>query len=299
MNVHDAIEQACSSVGIKPPRSHRIGQWVKTDTLTGKNGKGDGRVMVDEMKVVSWNWQTGIKDTVFLRDQATPSERRQFAQRRENDDQERREKAARAARIAGELIGASRLATHAYFVSKGFPEEQALVVSADHVEAIGGRYLLHGKSAIVMPAKIGGKITSAQLIWEDGTKKFIFGGETSGACHRVSSGSETWLCEGYATGLSIRAALHALSRSATVLCCFSASNVLAVSRQVQGRCFIAADNDKPQFDGQGTAEHYARLAEKPFTMPPEVGADFNDMHVRSGIFAVQRHLASFIRGVRR
>ena len=112
MNVHDAIEQACSSVGIKPPRSHRIGQWVKTDTLTGKNGKGDGRVMVDEMKVVSWNWQTGVKDTVFLKDQASPSERRQYRAtlrsricRRRAEPQGKRSRCDRAAARSESAVG--------------------------------------------------------------------------------------------------------------------------------------------------------------------------------------------------
>jgi putative DNA primase/helicase len=297
MNVQEAIDQACATVGIKPPRSYQIGRWAKTDTLSGKNGKGDGRIIVDELKVVGWNHQTGEHLTVWLKDDATPAERKQIAERREKDDQERRQKAARAARIASHLVEVAKQAPHPYFVRKGFPNELGLIVAAADVAAIGGEYLVAGQSAIVMPARIGSRITSAQLIWEDGTKKFLFGGETGGASHRVATGAETWLCEGYATGLSLRAALKALSRQATILCCFSASNVLSVSRSVQGRCFIAADNDKPldQFGGRGTGEHYAEASGKPFLMPHRVGTDFNDMHMADGIFAVQRAISTFLR----
>jgi hypothetical protein len=46
-------------------------------------------------------------------------------------------------------------------------------------------------------------------------------------------------------------------------------------------------------------EHLAadelRVAGKPYAMPSEVGTDFNDMHLRAGVFAVQKHLATFIR----
>jgi len=310
MNVHEAIEQACSSVGIKPPRSYQIGRWAKTDTLSGKNGKGDGRIIVDEMKVVGWNHQTGEHETVWLKDKATPVERKQMAERQAKDDRERKERAAQAAKLAARMVESAKQATHPYFVRKGFANEQALVLTAAEVIRLAadparrstGEYLVAdgGERAIIMPARIGNRITSAQLIWEDGTKRFIFGGETAGASHRVATGIETWLCEGYATGLSLRLALKALSKQATVLCCFSAANVFAVSRSIQGRCFIAADNDKPleQFGGKGTAEHYAEVAGKPFLMPPDVGTDVNDMHMKHGIFAVQRMISSFLRAHR-
>lgn len=297
MNVHDAIEQACASVGIKPPRQHRDGHWVRTDTLSGKNGKGDGALIADEMRVSARNWQTGELVTVFLKDKASPVERKQIAERRQKDDKERRQRAEQAARIATRLVEASKQAKHPYFARKGFPDELGLVISAAEVKAIGGDYLVAGETAIVMPARIGQRVSSAQLIWENGTKKFIFGGETGGASHRVAAGQDTWLCEGYATGLSLRLALKAISRQATILCCFSASNVLAVSRSIEGRCFIAADNDKPleQFGGKGTGEHYADASGKPFVMPPAVGTDFNDMHIGKGAFAVQRILSAFLR----
>ena len=302
MNIHDAIDQACASIGISPPRSYRVGHWEKTDTLSGKSGKGDGRLIVDEAKVTAWNWQTGQKETVWLKDEMTPVDRRKVAQRIEKDNREKRERAARAGEIAGKLLAVAEVKAHPYLARKGFPNDQAHVIGAADVARIGGAYLLpeQGKAAVLLPARVGNRISSAQLIWEDGTKKFLAGGEMSSASHRIAKGAETWLCEGFATSLSIRTALKGLNRSATVLCCFSASNIATVARSIEGRCFIAADNDKQleQFGWIGTGEHYAKVAGHPYIMPPEIGTDFNDMHAAGGIFAVQKLVAAFIRSVR-
>lgn len=301
MTLDDAITQACAEVGIVPPRSRpAYGKWIKTDTLSGRNGHGDGRLIIDELRVTAHNWQIGVHATVFLKDKASPVDRRQMAERQAKDDRAKREKAARAAHVALEMVDRAQHSTHPYSARKGFPTETALVMPAVEVRAIGGEYLVAGDRAIIMPARRGSSLTSVQLIWEDGGKKFLAGGETGGSSYRIARGNETWLCEGYATGLSLRTALKSLNRSATILCCFSASNVAHVARSIDGKCFIAADHDKPleQFGWTGTGEHYAKIAGKPFTMPPDERTDFNDMHLAHGIFALQKHLMSFLRGSR-
>lgn len=298
MNVHDAIDRACSAVGIKPPRSYKPGGWATCDTLDGKSGKGDGRVLVDDLKVIGWNWKTGEKATIWIKDRHELSEveKRQFAERKARDEAEKARKAEEAAAKAARIVDAAKLSTHPYFAAKGFPVEKGLVLGAVEIRKIAGEYVIAGDRALVMPARVGKRIVSVQLIWEDGAKKFLAGGEIKGACHRIATGRDTWLCEGYATGLSLRAALKSLNRVDTVLCCFSASNVAEVARRIQGRCYIAADHDKPmpQFDGLGTGEHWARVAGKPYVLPPEIG-DINDYHMSHGIFAVQKLLAQAIR----
>lgn len=301
MNVHEAIDRACAEVGIQPPRSYQPGKWAKCDTLDGKSGKGDGRVNVDEMKVTAFNWKLGQSATIWLKDRASLSqvEKRQFAERKAKDEAEQRERADSAARIAQSLLSGAALATHPYFAAKGFPAEQAMCVPAKAVREIAGDYLVAGERAIVVPARIRASLTSCQLIWEDGTKKFLAGGAMGGAVHRIAKGRDTWLCEGYATGLSLRVALKSLNRADTILVCFSAFNIVAVARSINGRCFIAADHDKPmpQFDGLGTGEHWARAAGKPYAMPPALG-DINDMHMQGGIFAVQKLVSELIRRAR-
>lgn len=302
MTLDQAIEQACGDVGIYPPKRTAFGKWLNTDTLAGKKGKGDGRVIIQEHFVTAWNWQTGEKSTVGLRDGLSAKEQRAVKQSVARSKAKAEKDAARAAAEAEALIAASALSTHPYLVGKGFREEQAMVVTATVVRKAVGNYIVPDGAhhAILIPARRGGKITSAQLIWEDGTKKFLFGGEMGGTSHRIASGVYTWLCEGYATGLTVRAALKGLKVRATVVCCFSASNIVAVARQVRGRAFIAADNDKPleQFGWVGTGEYYARQTDLPYGMPPVVGADFNDMHQHESIFAVQRVLTFIMSGRR-
>lgn len=302
MNLDQAIEQACHDVGIYPPKKTAFGKWLNTDTLAGKKGKGDGRVIVQEHFVTAWNWQTSEKSTVSLRDGLSTREQRAVAQSVALSKVKAEKDAARAAGMAQALIAAATLSTHPYLVAKGFPDEQTMVVTAATVREVVGDYIVPAgaRRAILIPARRAGKVTSAQLIWEDGTKKFLFGGEIGGSSHRIASGACTWLCEGYATSLSLRAALKGLGMQSTILCCFSASNIVAVARQVRGRSFVAADNDKPlqQFSGIGTGEHFARQTDLPYGMPPDVGTDFNDMHQQASIFAVQRVLTAVMAGRR-
>lgn len=302
MTIDEAIEQACRDVGIYPPKKMAFGKWLNTDTLAGKSGKGDGRVIVQEHFVTAWNWQTGVKATVNLRDGLSAKEQRSVAQKVSRSKAKAEKDAARAVGMADALIAAATLSTHPYLVAKGFPDEQAMIVSSDTVRKVVGEYIVPtgAGSAVMIPARRAGKVTSAQLIWESGVKKFLFGGEMGGASHRIASGAYTWLCEGYATSLSVRLALKGLGMQSTVLCCFSASNIVAVARQARNRTFVAADNDKPleQFGWLGAGEHYAKQTDLPYGMPPDVGLDFNDMHQRDGIFAVQRVLTSVMSGRR-
>lgn len=298
MTLDAAILEACSSVGIMPPKSQAVGKWLTTDTLDGKHGKGDGRVIVNGKSVTGWNWRTGEKATVWLDGQPTQADRREIAKKIEVESADKRQRAEHAAAIAERMVAAAKRARHPYMAAKGFRDETPLVLPASEVQAIGGDYLVKdgGQVAIVMPARIGSRLSSVQLIWEDGRKKFLAGGEISGACHRFGKGTLTWLCEGYATGLSLRAALQGMKRSDTVLCCFSASNLVAVSRSVKGRCFVAADRDKPMpmFDGLGTGEWFARMTGRSYLIPPAPG-DVNDMHQAEGIFAVQALITKLIR----
>ena len=69
-----------------------------------------------------------------------------------------------------------------------------------------------------MPARIDGQLSSLQEIDADGTKRNLPGGRMSGASFSIGSGRLEVLCEGYATGLSVRAALAAIHLPARVTC---------------------------------------------------------------------------------
>src|SRR3546814_5029532 len=79
----------------------------------------------------------------------------------------------------------------------------------------------------------------------------------------------------YATALSIQAALKRLYHRASVVVCFSASNLAHVAKSLGGR--VVADHDE-----SGTGERAARETGLQWCMPPDVGTDANDMHQARG-----------------
>jgi putative DNA primase/helicase len=307
MTLDEAIGRACAEVGVEPPQGRvDLHRWINADTL-GKHGKGDGRLICDERRVTAFNWQTGDKSTVWLagREAISAGDRERYAREAAEADRKAHQRAAQAALIATLIIEASTVGRHAYLAAKGFADETALLIGRDRLAGIleanhkkvDSLVVDDGVTGIVIPARIGLAVRSVQIIWEDGTKKFLAGGSMQGATHRIAKGRDTWLCEGFATGLSLRLALRGLGRADTILMCFSASNVARVAAAVRGRRYIAADHDKPleQLGGMGTGEHYARESGLPFLMPPAVGWDVNDLHQGENIFAVQRLITSLVR----
>jgi len=293
MSLHDAMKDACAAVGIELPRKAIPGRWVRTDTLES-NGKGDGSVIVnhDGETGVAWNHQTAQHKRFRV-----GQEPGKPAPRRERDlAAERRAEAERAEveRIAAAIVGGCQPAAHPYLARKGFPDEIGLVVDDPRAmmpdTPLGRRLAAAVPEAegpmLIVPGRIGRTITTVQFITAEGGKKNILGGRMGGAAHRIATGRETWVCEGIATALSVRAALRLLGRSATVLSAFSASNVAKVASSIPC-AIIAADNDKPvdAFDGLGTGEFYARKAGVPWVQPPALG-DFNDMHQAEGLRSV-------------
>lgn len=184
---------------------------------------------------------------------------------------------AQAAQKAVGILGQCKTKKHAYTEAKGFPDEVVNVWETD------------AGPVAVIPMRIGADVVGCQLISEDGTKKFLFGQRSGGAQFIFDNKGDHYLCEGYATGLSIRHALKNTKRKYTIHVCFSAGNMSKVAANLPGGV-VVADNDK-----SGTGERVAREIGWPYWMSDVVGEDFNDAHKRMGLFAVSQ---SLIRAVR-
>lgn len=236
--------------------------------------KRNGAYRTDGVRGWARNWETG--ETVTWHE-ARPGRlaRRAPLQPLPSLAKRRAEEEASAKRAAAEAqrrIGLAKLSTHRYLELKGFPKQMGLV----------------HENILLVPARIGSTIVSLQEIFIDGEKKNLPGGRMSGASFSLGSGRLEVLCEGFATGLSIKAALAGLNLPARVTCCFSASNVATVAEKRPG-ALVLADHDKPvkQFGGLGTGEFYARRTGLPWAMPPDLGTDANDLHLAAGLPALQ------------
>jgi putative DNA primase/helicase len=240
-----------------------------------------------------YNWITGQQQRFTANGLAGAQDARAPRRGAEADRQARQAQEAATA-AAGRMVKAARTEVHAYLARKGFPDELGLVL--DHPEDFvpggqtfdGMRHHIGQMTGpfLIIPGRIGGQVVTVQLIDAEGDKLNMKAAPMRGAAHRIATGRETWVCEGIATALSVRAALRLLGRPATVLSAFSAANVAVVGEGLKGS-IIAADHDKPleQLHGKGTGEFYAARTGRTWVMPPELG-DFNDMHVSEGLRAV-------------
>lgn len=184
--------------------------------------------------------------------------------------------ARRASKLAERRLADTELAKHPYLAAKGFPDELALV------DAKG--FLL----VPMRPFQSYEQIAGVQQISADGTKLFTTGMSARGAAFVIGNDkSETWLCEGFATGLTLRAALRTIYRPARVICCFSAANMVFVSRMVHGTKFVFVDHDRiNKRTGTRAGMSAAELIGAPWCQSPVEGEDANDLMLRAGIGAV-------------
>src|SRR5574340_527357 len=181
----------------------------------------------------------------------------------------------RAARHAETLLSECELAPHAYLDRKGFPEELGLV---------------DAEKRLLIPMRDCQdyrRVLSVQRITPDGEKRFLLGGRTKGAIYILGNTNSrlTWLCEGYATGLSVRAAAQLMKMASRIVVCFSAANLVHLASVTGGARYVIADNAETK-TGQLPAGNTALS----WAMPDEVGTDANDLHQQQGLYAVAKLL---------
>lgn len=271
------LSEAIAAAGMTPPRQLVEGRWLRFPGA-GKgraNRSGWCRVICPTLAFFG-DWSTGL--TVEWRDQKhEDNERSRWAmeqarkRQREFADQERARQ-RQAADRARSIVTQAKPSTHPYLARKGFPALNALTLE--------GRLIVP-----VMDFERYPSVISAQLIDENGEKKFLPGGRTKGGVYRLGVAPEkarrVVLCEGYATGLSLEAALRMLPGPHCVVVCFSASNLELVSSLLKGEALIAADNDASR-----TGENSAKGTGRRWIMPANIGTDFNDLHTSQGLWAV-------------
>lgn len=277
------LAQAIAAAGMTPPPRIVPGRWLRFPGIgKGRSNRAGWCRVITPTLAIFGDWSSNFTSTWKDDTHRDDEESRRLlieARRREQEFQRQQRQRQRETAIqARQLIASCRSGTHRYLERKGFPHR---------------RELIDEKKNLVIPmrdAQDYAQILSAQLIAENGEKKFLPGGRAKGAVFRIGAphASRIVLCEGFATGLSIDAALKRLPGLHAVLVCFSAQNLERIAEQFP-RAVVAADNDK-----SATGEETAKRTGLKWTMPYEVGSDFNDLHVNMGLHVVVERMRELL-----
>jgi putative DNA primase/helicase len=247
------------------------------------------------------SWKTGEKHRVEVDWQGiNEAERAELAAKRqvqaEADARAREAAAARAAMTAGELwAAASRTGSSEYLKRKGVDAEACRFLPDGSLVIPLLRYDLPREDAL----------RGVQQIFTDGSKRFTKGLAKPGVCLRlglVQVGEPLLVCEGYATGLTLR---MAVGKRLPVFVALDAGNLMPVCELLRAlyprsRILICADDDyrTPSNPGREKAHKVSRAVERsayvyPVFLPRMRGpkdTDFNDLHIGFGLNVVQRQL---------
>lgn len=217
-------------------------------------------------------WKPDSRNTTIDRSSA-------LASIKKAEDEQKKKQHQAMQRAVGMLNG-SGLSSHPYLEAKGFPDEQGNVLWVE------------GKPVLLIPMRVGGNLVGLQQIWEDGTKKFLYGQRTAGAAFVFDNKGMNVLCEGYATALSIRMAMKQMKQRYTLHVCFSAGNMAKIAAGLEPGLLIA-DND-----ASGTGQRVAEESGWKYWLSDRIQEDANDFHQRVGLFKFTQSLTRSMLGSR-
>jgi phage/plasmid primase-like uncharacterized protein len=263
----------CRSLGLMINEYPPFGRWCRYSTEdhpSKKNGAvkylGDvGWAQNHSLMSEPATWFPDSSDDIRIDADAI----RRRCEKAARELQEGRQKAAKR---AADMLRQCSLERHAYLDGKGFPDERGNVLA------------LESGPLLLIPMRVSGRLVGVQTITTDGEKKFLFGQQCSGAEYVIDNKGRDFFCEGYATGLSVRAALSALKMRYRVHVCFSAHNLAKLAGACEGGLVIA-DNDL-----SGAGLRAAQLCGRRWIMSDMQGEDANDWHRRLGTFRFAQEL---------
>jgi len=243
-------------------------RWMRVPTEDHPRKRNGGYKFLGDVGWVQ-NWATMLTPEMWRSSEdVKPIQINQLIKKAEQD---RQETIKQAAAKAGWIMHQCSMDIHPYLLKKGFPEEI-------------GNIWRNGESILVIPMRQDGRLTGCQLINEEGKKKFLYGQQTKGASFVIDAKGIPIFCEGYATALSIRAVMKAMKVRYTIYVCFSAANVKEVASNIRDGIVVA------DCDQNAVGQQAAISTGKPYWISGTVGEDFNDYHMRVGLFKASNSL---------
>lgn len=272
----------CRAHGILLDREPPIGVWKRYPTEDHPHKKNGAVKFMGDVAFVQ-NHATDVEISVWKAEGDTVVDRDRIRRIAQQADRDIREKQDQAAKKAAGILHNCQIGCHPYLAKKGFAEEQ------------GNIWKHEDELLLAIPMRVGHRLVGCQIISEDGTKRFLHGQRTSEAAFVFDNKGVNILCEGYATALSIKAAMKALKRRYTLWTCFSAGNMVKVAATLPSG-FVVADHDKlnPK-TGTRAGHEAAKKIGWPTWMPDEELMDANDVHQRDGLFKFSQSLGKVIK----
>jgi putative DNA primase/helicase len=247
------------------------GRWVRVPTVDHPH-KRNGAYFFGGDYAHCQNWATMENaETWFDGKPRTPLEQQDMNKRmaasKASHAKERAEGQRKAAEKAKWILSQCVLDKHAYMDGKGFADVSVNVWRRTDSDPV-----------MCIPMFYDTGIAGLQIIDIQGGKKFLKGQRTNDCYFKIGQSGAEYLCEGYASALSLKAILAALRMPATIYATFSASNLGRMAKHHPSG-YIVADNDV-----SGTGQKVASESGLPWWMPETVGHDVNDFHREHGLF---------------
>lgn len=271
----------CEAHGLIIDRPFKPGKWGRYRTKTHPRKRNAAAKLDGDIGFVI-DFSVGTKAEIWRSDKpqiVNPVVLRETIKR---NDEERRLAQEKAAMRASMIISKCVTGRHEYLRRKGFPDEKGLIWCHD------------GTEHLIVPMRDElEQLVGLQTIDSDGNKRFLYGQKTRGANFMMGRGGKHILCEGYATGLSVRDAMRALKQNVSVHVCFSAGNLVEVSKRLNPG-LVVADNDASR-----TGEIKAKETGWAYWISDREGEDYNDYMRRVGMRAASDALFRSLYPVRR
>lgn len=259
-------------IDIPPP----IGVWRRYPTDDHPRKRNGAVKFMGDHGFVQ-NHATDTEVSLWQTETPVKIDRKKIARDMREADAKRLADQADAVKRAAFILSQTVLGKHEYLNAKGFEGAEDMIWGHE------------GKKTLVVPMRVDGNLVGCQLIESDGSKKFLYGQRTSNAELIIDNKGVHILCEGYATALSIQAALIKMSRRYTIHVCFSAGNMKKVAQGLPDGLLIA-DNDQ-----SGTGERVAKEIGWKYWMSDVVGEDANDTHQRIGVLKLGLSLVASLK----